>query len=388
MRVLQVCYKYPPKYSGYGKQLERVNCQLVEKVSKIAITVLASNGAGESARDSKRSSKRPISSGIEVVVSRFSGFYLYTLWLALRMMLVARRYDVIHCVKAGPEALVACLVGRLYGVPVVVKVCRDEYSLKGSLLNPRLLLRYLRAALVARFATMIAINSQIACDIRKVYSGASIVSIPNGVELDRFELQVGPDSRDRSCVNVAFVASISRLKGAFDLIDALKVCSTEVRTCVRFLGPLYDPAWLEYVEDAKEMIRGDCICIEYLGEVDAVAEVLADTDIVVLPSYFEGLPNCLLEAGAAGCALLGSDIPGTRDVIEHGVNGLLFECGDVHRLASALQELLNDGGRRNKMKINARAMSKRFDISRVCDQYSNLYQSVMGLKHIVDHSNL
>ncbi len=80
-----------------------------------------------------------------------------------------------------------------------------------------------------------------------------------------------------------------------------------------------------------------------LGHVDAMEPLLADTDLMVLPSYYrEGTPRSLLEAAACGLPIVTTDSIGCREVVEHGVNGLLIPPRDAAALANAIRKLCND----------------------------------------------
>ena len=72
-------------------------------------------------------------------------------------------------------------------------------------------------------------------------------------------------------------------------------------------------------------------------------------DIVVLPSYREGLPKGLIEAAACATPLVATDVPGSREVVEDGVNGLLVEPRDSASLAKAMERLIGDGNARLTM---------------------------------------
>ena len=79
--------------------------------------------------------------------------------------------------------------------------------------------------------------------------------------------------------------------------------------------------------------------VEYLDETDDVRPFVAAATAVVLPSYREGLPRTLLEAGAMERPLIATDVPGCRQVVEDGVNGFLCRAGDSESLASAMRRL-------------------------------------------------
>lgn len=80
--------------------------------------------------------------------------------------------------------------------------------------------------------------------------------------------------------------------------------------------------------------------IRWMGPSDQMESVYAEADAVVLPSYREGMPRSLLEAGAMGLPSVATDVPGCRHIITHGVNGLLCEARSVDSLYDALEQLL------------------------------------------------
>lgn len=82
--------------------------------------------------------------------------------------------------------------------------------------------------------------------------------------------------------------------------------------------------------------------IEWWGRRDDMPAVYAQASIVCLPSYREGLPKVLLEAAACGCALVATDVPGCREIVIHGENGLLIPARDPVALAAAIRRLLDD----------------------------------------------
>ena len=82
--------------------------------------------------------------------------------------------------------------------------------------------------------------------------------------------------------------------------------------------------------------------LQWLGHVDDMPALFASVDAVVLPSYREGLPKGLIEAGACGLPLVTTDVPGCREVVTDGVDGLLVQVRDVATLAAAIARLHDD----------------------------------------------
>jgi glycosyltransferase involved in cell wall biosynthesis len=93
--------------------------------------------------------------------------------------------------------------------------------------------------------------------------------------------------------------------------------------------------------------------VEWWGHRSDIAEVYAQADVVCLPSYREGLPTVLLEGAASGCALVTTDVPGCREVVEDGRTGLLVPARDALALAKALTAIMSDAALRERLACAA-----------------------------------
>ena len=117
--------------------------------------------------------------------------------------------------------------------------------------------------------------------------------------------------------------------------------------------------------------------VEWWGHRDDMAAVYAAASVVCLPSYREGLPKVLLEAGATGRALVTTDVPGCRDVVEHGVTGLLVPARDSDALVSALRALIADAPLRARLAGAMRLRVEQcFDSARIAAETLALYERV------------
>jgi len=94
--------------------------------------------------------------------------------------------------------------------------------------------------------------------------------------------------------------------------------------------------------------------IDWLGHVDDMPALFHSVDVVVLPSYREGLPKGLIEAGACGLPLVTTDVPGCREVVTHEVDGLLVPVKDSRSLAQVIGRLQDDPALRSRLGSAAR----------------------------------
>jgi glycosyltransferase involved in cell wall biosynthesis len=117
--------------------------------------------------------------------------------------------------------------------------------------------------------------------------------------------------------------------------------------------------------------------IEWWGWKGNMTDVYADTSIVCLPTYYrEGLPKSLIEAAACGLPIVTTDVPGCRDVVRHGENGLLVGTRDSYGLAQALTYLINNPDIRVKMGANGRKIAEEeFSVEQIIPQILAVYKS-------------
>ncbi|HKY31998.1 MAG TPA: glycosyltransferase family 4 protein [Candidatus Polarisedimenticolia bacterium] len=129
-----------------------------------------------------------------------------------------------------------------------------------------------------------------------------------------------------------------------------------------------------------EEIRAASDAVRWLGPRRDVPALLAASDLFVLPTYYrEGVPRVLLEAGVAGLPLVATDMPGCRDVVKDGWNGLLVPPRDPGPLAEAVLRLLASPADRSRMGERSRAhVMEHFSLERVADGYADLYRDLRG----------
>ncbi|MFQ5643174.1 MAG: glycosyltransferase family 4 protein, partial [Thiogranum sp.] len=120
--------------------------------------------------------------------------------------------------------------------------------------------------------------------------------------------------------------------------------------------------------------------VDWLGYREDIPELWRHTHIAVLPSYYrEGVPRCLLEAAACGCPIVTTDMPGCRDVVRHGINGLLVPPRDPVALADALERLIDDPEMRRLMGREGRKLvEEEFTEERVVKQTLDLYLELVN----------
>ncbi len=173
--------------------------------------------------------------------------------------------------------------------------------------------------------------------------------------------------------NILIVARLWPEKAHDVLLDAYALIGEELfswRLVVAGGGPLRS----ELQERAERL--GIASRVDWLGEVEDLLPIYEATEIFVLPSRSEGMPNALLEAMSCGRAVITSDAaPGPLELVEHDVTGLVFPVDDSAALASALLRLANDAALRYRLGGAARIRVSEHQLPRALANWA----SVIGL---------
>jgi glycosyltransferase involved in cell wall biosynthesis len=176
-----------------------------------------------------------------------------------------------------------------------------------------------------------------------------------GVDLERFRPAPAPDG-------VPTVVMATRLlwdKGVAEFVAAARRLRARGVAARFVLAGEPDP--LNPASVAADDVRGWASegIIEPRGFVEDMPALLARCHLVCLPSYREGLPKSLIEAAATGRAIVTTDVPGCREVVRHGYNGLLVPARSAPELATALERLILDPVEREEMGHHGRLLAEQ-----------------------------
>lgn len=178
---------------------------------------------------------------------------------------------------------------------------------------------------------------------------------------------------------IAYVGRMLADKGVPTLVEAMRRLrgnDPPVRLILAGMPDEKNPSCLR-LADLREWAREPDI--EWWGHIDDVRTVWTEAHVAVLPSRREGLPKCLMEAASCGRALLASDVPGCREVVKHGVNGLLVPPDDPAAIAAAVRTLATDRPRRLDMAARSRSVVEgELCAHTVTARIGELYRSCIG----------
>lgn len=163
--------------------------------------------------------------------------------------------------------------------------------------------------------------------------------------------------RDESRFTFLFVGRIVRDKGIDELVKSFLLLNAEIpSTRLLLVGRFEDD--LDPVSDETRRQIDESTTIECVGSKygDELLAYYAAADCFVFPSYREGFPNTVLEAGAMGLPCIVTDINGSREIVIHGENGIIIPLKDENALYDAMEKIMVDNSSYKKMAANARRM--------------------------------
>ena len=296
-------------------------------------------------------------------------FHLWRLW--------NRSYDVALAFLEMPSlyAELANLLKVNHRIPLIVS------ERNTSIATDSIIGRLLRQA--HRFTTAVVANSNTQAmwlSRNFPFLRGRLHVIYNGVDLDKFCSNPNRTFMCPSRCRLLGIGRISRQKNIPNLIRALGICTQQHAVDVHV-------SWIGEVESKKEMEMAMEVLREYqfsdrwtwLGERRDIAELMNNSDALILPSLWEGLPNVVCEAMACGLPVLSSSVSDLSNIIEDGVQGFLLDPNDPQQIAQAIWRFasLNEQQRRAMGLAGRHFAEKELGLEHFVDQYEQLLFSVV-----------
>lgn len=206
-----------------------------------------------------------------------------------------------------------------------------------------------------------------------------------GVDMDRFSrrpevMEIASAMRDAGKFTFVYVGRLVKDKGVNELCWAFeRIHSKYPNSRCWLVGPYEDN--LDPIDaESRRLIEAPDNGLEAVGRKtgDELLAYYAAADCFVMPSYREGFPNTVMEAGAMGLASIVTDINGSREIIQDGVNGMIVPAQNEDRLYQAMETMLTSTAERERMAGNARKMiSDRYEQSYVRKCLYEYYDEVI-----------
>jgi len=223
-----------------------------------------------------------------------------------------------------------------------------------------------------RLHVRIAVSQAAAWTGRRFYGGTYRI-IPNGVDVPAQGPAAGTAGDEPEPLRIAFIGQAVERKGLPVLLRAFEALREHIPATLHVVGVDAEQLAPLMLDDRDVVAHGKCSDEEKL-------RVLSEADVLCAPSLGgESFGMVLTEAFALGTPVVASDIAGYRDVVQHGVNGLLVPRGDATALAEVLRDLALDPERRSALAAAAAASAPRYAWPRIAAEVLAAYEDAIEL---------
>lgn len=371
MKILVLCYEYPPLGGGGGRVAQSVAEQMVARGHEVRVqtAALGWRSVQENIRGVqvyRTASGRRVPDTCTVPEM---GLYCATSFFPTLRHIREWQPDVIHTHFAVPTGAVAwavhlftktpyVLTAHLGDVPGGVPEQTDRlFKLIGPVAN-RIWQDAAAATAVSSFVQQLA---------QQAYQ-LPVDRILNGIDLGQDRPAPSPVQPERHLV---FIGRLNPQKNPAFLMDALaRLPRSGWRLTFIGDGPLMPEVRARIARHGlAERVR----CTGWLESAE-VHRILASADILCMPSLSEGMPVVGVEALKHGLAIVTTDIPGIRDVVDDSVNGYRVPLGDLEGYAARLQTLLTDDFTLRALKQASWEKARDFDLKKIADAYETILQ--------------
>jgi glycosyltransferase involved in cell wall biosynthesis len=400
MRIALISYEYPPEtgFGGIGTYTYYQAHALARLGHKVHVFAGTQSAQRRTYRDGNVTVTRWRSVGfVERLVPRADLLGLH--WFknrlqnasnslsALRRELQHGRFDVVEMPECGAEG---ALLNHVFDLPTVVRLhspaelIMPTYPTRAS---DRVLTAIVERLGLTGARAITSCSHWLAKEVRsRLRIDRPISVIPNGIDLALFDQDDGIDAverfglpRDR--VRIFFANRLEERKGIHVVRDLLlPVLQRHPEAMFVLAGA--DPNGI-VARELQPMLAAHGLQhgLVHVGKLTLpeVRACLKQTDVFLLPSIWENAPYSLLEAMAAGKAIVASDCGGVPEILRHDVDGLVARTGDAASFARALHRLLADGALRLRFGQSARArVEARFTDEHVARRSLETYEWALG----------
>lgn len=297
---------------------------------------------------------------------------LYSFIAIVKFILFYRNYDVyhIHCASYGStfrKGIYIYLV-KLFNKKAILHIHGAEYLVffeKSK--HKNLIIKILNKA-----DLVIALSNEWKRNFEKTFHIENCIAIENGIDVEKYSSCSGVKKNN---YNIVMLGRLGTRKGTYDLINTIERVVTHFPNLKCYMaGDGEINKCITLIE--KKNLKKNVFCLGWVN-LTRKTEILKDSNILVLPSYNEGLPMAILEGMASGKAIISTNVGAIPEVISSEKNGILIHPGDIEALENAIIRLFTDYNLVKEMsKNNRKKIIEEFSTKKMHEEILKCYRKV------------
>ncbi len=304
--------------------------------------------------------------------------YETALGSAMVDVIINHKLDLLHVHYAIPHASAAYMARQIVAqqgidIPVVTTLHGTDITLVGrdKTYSPVVTFSINESAAITAVSQNLRDETYRNFDIKK-----EIEVIYNFVDVKRFNKKPLTPFRNVIAPNdekiITHASNFRAIKRVQDVLEIFEKVSNEIPARLLFVGDGPERSKIEDIARQKNI----CDKIRFLGRQEEMEDILAITDLFVLPSSYESFGLVALEAMASQVPVISSNAGGLPEINIDGVTGFLSDVGDTRSMSENALKILRNPGLLKEMKKNALEHAQKFDIDKIVPQYERLYERV------------
>jgi glycosyltransferase involved in cell wall biosynthesis len=383
LRIYVPIFNFYPIFGGAEKQAEKIFTELVKLGVEVHIITAKQNNNTPASEIYKGINiiRLPFIYNGEIQLFKKISSFIFMLEVFLFLVLNRNKYDILQNFFIDKYTFITVLCSILFKKPVIIREANISKSVKGKENFDKSLIQRLLYKIYRKSSAIIALTEEIQEEFINIFKFCNnkIHIIPNGVEnfalIEKKDVRKKLGLKDDALIGI-IAARLDKQKNHIAVFKAWKhLVNNYPDATLICLGAGQEKNYYQtFINDI------DCKDnIILAGTKNNISEYYQAADFFILPSFYEGMSNALLEAMNLGIPCIVSDIRANRFLITNNENGVLFDLDiDDKALADLIVNLYKNRDLLMKLSNNAKIKAKEFSINSISGIYLELYKSLLS----------
>ncbi len=356
---------YHPYKGGYVESIHNLSVRLLQKGYKITIIACGVNNFGQPSSIDGIKLYTLSCWNPSCLNHSFPIPHPYSVYKILKILHKKEFNYIVTNTRFFISTWIGFIFGKLLGLPVIHIERGGQHPLTENFFIDTIarIVDHTFGFVVARFSDVVVGVSDATCLFLLHLGAKKPVKIYNGIDIDSKKNAI---YNNNPPYKITFAGRLIYAKGLTELIQATAFLPSNIIIQIIGVGP--------YKKDLEQMVDELKLNkkIVFLGELNhqEVINILSDSTIFINPSYSEGLPRCVLEAGSVGLPVIATDVGGTKEIIYDEKHGILITPKSIEAIAVSINKLISDANLREKLGRQLKdRISKDFDWHKIILAY-------------------